>query len=169
MQRVAVRGHEWIARGLLAEPPWTLDQLHQIRDIATRRERGSRVPHGTTARWNDGCSCATCRRAHSDLARTRKRADAQGRLPAEVRQLLLDEISAGRPFRTVVRDLGLTLNHVWGLTKTDGEWSRALEVALTAARRDDLEHGTNAAYANGCVCRDCREHQQRRMGRNRGS
>ena len=40
-----------------------------------------------------------------------------------------------------------------------------LEAALTAARRRDLEHGTNAAYANGCVCRDCREHQQRRMGR----
>ena len=41
-------------------------------------------------------------------------------------------------------------------------WSTALEPALTAARRDDLEHGTNAAYANGCACRDFREHQQRR-------
>jgi hypothetical protein len=64
-----------------------------------------------------------------------------------------------------VRDLGLTSQQVWGLTKTDQGWSSALDAALTAARRDDLEHGTNAAYANGCVCRDCREHQQRRMGR----
>jgi hypothetical protein len=24
---------------------------------------------------------------------------------------------------------------------------------------------TNAGYANGCVCGDCREHQQRRIGR----
>ena len=65
----------------------------------------------------------------------------------------------------MVRDLGLTSQQVWGLTKTNQGWSTALEAALTAARRDDLEHGTNAAYTNRCVCRDCREHQQRRMGR----
>jgi hypothetical protein len=58
---------------------------------------------------------------------------------------------------------------VWGLTQTNEEWATVLEAALTAARRDDLEHGTNAAYVHGCVCRDCREHQQQRMGRNRGS
>jgi hypothetical protein len=67
-----------------------------------------------------------------------------------------------------VRDLGLTSQQVWGHTNTDQVWSSALDAALTAARRDDLEHGTNAAYANGCVCGECREHQQRRMGRNRG-
>jgi hypothetical protein len=65
----------------------------------------------------------------------------------------------------VVRDLGLTSQQVWGLTKIDQEWSAELEAALTAARREDLAHGTNAAYVDGCVCRDCREHQQRRMGR----
>jgi hypothetical protein len=43
-------------------------------------------------------------------------------------------------------------------TKTDPEWSEALETALTATRRDDLKHGTNAAYVQGCVCSDCREH-----------
>jgi hypothetical protein len=58
-------------------------------------------------------------------------------------------IYAGQPFRQVLRDLGLTSNQVWGLTKTDPEWSAALEAALTAARRDDLEHGTNAAYVAG--------------------
>ena len=31
-----------------------------------------------------------------------------------------------------------------GLTKTDHEWSTAL--------RQPAEHGTNAAYANACVC-----------------
>src|SRR4029453_14197699 len=69
------------------------------------------------------------------------------------------------PFRSVVTELGLTSQQVWGLTKTDQERSTALEAALTAARRDDLEHGTNAAYVHGCVCTDCRERQQRRMGR----
>src|SRR5829696_1710009 len=42
-----------------------------------------------------------------------------------------------------------------------------LEAALTATRRDDLEHGTNAAYVRGCVCSDCRTHQRNRMARNR--
>jgi hypothetical protein len=37
-------------------------------------------------------------------------------------------------------------NQVWGLTKTDEEWAEALEAALAATRREDLEHGTNAAY-----------------------
>jgi len=61
----------------------------------------------------------------------------------------------------------LTPNQVWGLTKTDDAWSEALEAALTATRRADLRHGTNAAYVTGCVCKECREHQRQRMARNR--
>jgi hypothetical protein len=67
----------------------------------------------------------------------------------------------------VLRDLGLTPNQVWGLAKTDDKWSAALEAALMASRRDDLQHGTNAAYVRGCVCSDCREHQRQRMANNR--
>ena len=63
--------------------------------------------------------------------------------------------------------LSLTPNQVRGLTKTHEEWSTALEKALTATRRDDLKHGTNAAYVAGCVCWDCREHRGQRMARNR--
>jgi hypothetical protein len=85
----------------------------------------------------------------------------------EVRQQLLDAIYSGQPFRTVLRDLGLTSNQVWGLTRTDQEWSEKLDAALTATRRDDLEHGTNAAYVQGCVCSECRERQRVRMARNR--
>lgn len=66
----------------------------------------------------------------------------------------------------MLRELGLTSNQVWGLTKTDDEWSAALEDALMATRR--LEHGTNAAYVHGCVCSECREHQRIRMGGSRG-
>jgi hypothetical protein len=84
-----------------------------------------------------------------------------------VRQQLLDAIYGGQQFRSALRDLGLTSNQVWGLTKTDDEWSGALEAALLATRRDELEHGTNAAYAGGCVCGECREHQRIRMARNR--
>jgi hypothetical protein len=67
----------------------------------------------------------------------------------------------------VLRDLGLTSKQVWGLTKTDEEWSAALEAPLRATRRDDLEHGTNAAYVQGCVCGECRAHQRVRMARSR--
>jgi hypothetical protein len=114
-----------------------------------------------------GCHCAQCSGAHADDQRARGRARAQKRLPVKVRQQLLDAIYGGQPFRRVLRDLGLTSNQVWGLTKTDQEWSEKLEAALTAIRRGDLEHGTNAAYVQGCVCSECREHQRVRMARNR--
>jgi hypothetical protein len=85
----------------------------------------------------------------------------------EVRQQLLDAIYRGEPFRATLRGLGLTPNQVWGLTKTDEEWSEQLEAALTATRRNDLKHGTTPAYVRGCVCSECREYQRQRMGRTR--
>jgi hypothetical protein len=60
---------------------------------------------------------------------------------------------------------GRTSNRVFLLTRTDREWSEKLDAALTAARREDLQHGTNAAYLHGCVCKDCRTYQLVRMGR----
>jgi hypothetical protein len=56
---------------------------------------------------------------------------------------------------------------VWGLTKIEEEWSTALDAALTITRREDLKHGTNAAYVAGCVCKESREHQRQRMAKNR--
>ena len=135
-------------------------------DFATLTRVGE-TAHGTNAGWHTGCRCAFCSRAHADDQRTRGRAWAQQRLPVKVRQQLLDAIYGGQPFRRVLRDLGLTSNQVWGLTKTDPEWSQRLEAALTATRRGDLKHGTNAAYAQGCVCSECRNHQRIRMAWNR--
>ena len=107
--------------------------------------------HGTNAGWHSGCHCDSCRRAHSAAQRAFGRARAQERLPVELRRQLLDAIYGGQPFRRVLRDLGLTSNQVWGLTKTDQEWSEKLETALTATGPNDLQHGTNAAYVRGCV------------------
>jgi hypothetical protein len=123
----------------------------------------TKAEHGTSAGWHAGCRCTLCRHAHNDTQRAFGRARAQKRLPVELRQQLLDAIYAGQPFRATLRDLGLTPNQVWGLAKTDQEWSAALEVALTATRKSDLKHGTNAAYVRGCVSSECREHQRVRM------
>ena len=160
----------WLSLGLLSAPPWTVEQLRRVRDVTDpqRHRLGSGAAHGTMARWNSGCSCARCRQMQSDAARARGRRKAQERLSPEMRQRLLDAICAGKPFRRALRDLGLTSNQIWGLTKTDGQWAGALETALTATRRDDLKHGTTAAYVRGCVCSECREHQRQRMAKNRG-
>ena len=117
----------------------------------------STAQHGTSAGWHTGCRCTLCRRAHSDTQRAFGRARAQKRLPVEVRQQLLDPIYAGQSFRSVLRNLNLTANQVWGMARVDREWSAVLEAALTAMRRDDLKHGTNAAYVAGCVCKECRD------------
>jgi hypothetical protein len=124
---------------------------------AARHERGlaQRVPLRPSSR------------AHADDQRARGRAWAQERLPVEIRRQFLDALYGGQPFRQVLRDLGLTSNRGWGLTKTYQDWSVALETALTATRRDDIKHGTTAAYVRGCVCSECREHQRRRMAKNR--
>jgi hypothetical protein len=124
------------------------------------------VPHGTLTRWLEGCDCDRCREAQNDAAKARFRRKAQQRLPAEMRQQLLVAIYGGQPFRSALHELELTSDQVWGLARTDDKWSEKLEAALTATRRDDLQHGTNAAYVRGCVCKECREHQRRRMDRN---
>jgi hypothetical protein len=88
----------WLSLGLIPEPPWTIQQLHQIRDETDPegRRRGPQVPHGTLTRWLEGCDCDRCREAQNDAARARFRRKAQQRLPAEVRQQVLDAIYGGQ-------------------------------------------------------------------------
>jgi len=146
--------------------PATISTTAASRSNPTRVHRSDQL----MAHRQAGTAAAAVHDADRRTPRLRKclRARAQTRLPVEIRQQFLEAIYAGQPFRTVLRELNLTPNQVWGLTKTDGEWAAALEAALTITRRDDLEHGTNAAYVAGCVCKDCREHQRiRMMARNR--
>ena len=159
----------WLSLGLIPRPPWTVQQLHEVRDVTDPegRRRGPQAAHGTLTRWLEGCDCDKCREAQNDAARARFRRRAQARLPIELRKQFPDAIYAGKQFKTALRDSGLTSNQVWGLTKTDDEWSAALEAALMATRRDDLQHGTNAAYVAGCVCSECRARQRIRMARTR--
>ena len=123
----------WLSLGLIPGPPWTRQQLHQVRKLTDPqgRRRGPQAAHGTLTRWLEGCDCDRCREAQNHAARARFGRKAQERLPAGVRKQLLDAIYGGQPFRTALRDLGLTSNQVWGLTKSDEEWSMALDAALT--------------------------------------
>ena len=105
----------------------------------------SEAAHGTSARWHAGCHCSHCRRVQADAPRARGRARAQKRLPARCGNSSWTRSTRVSRSGTVLDDLGLTPNQVWGLTRTDPEWATTLETALTATRRDDLEHGTNAA------------------------
>ena len=65
--------------GLIPGPPWTLQQLHNVRDMTDPqgRRRGPQVAHGTMTRWNEGCSFTRCRQAQNNAARVRGRARAQ--------------------------------------------------------------------------------------------
>jgi hypothetical protein len=76
--------------------------------------------------------------------------------------------SMRQSFRSVLRNLNLTADQVWGMARVDREWSEALETALAATRRDALKHGANAAYVHGCVCGECPEHRRQWMAKNRG-
>ena len=92
----------WVSLGLISGPPWTRQQLHQVRvetDPQGRR-RGPQVARGTLTRWLEGCDCDRCREAQNDAARARFRRKAQERLPAGVPKQLLDAIYGGQPFRT---------------------------------------------------------------------
>jgi hypothetical protein len=86
-----------------------------MRDVAARdAARPRTTPPGPERRHQ----------AQNDATRARFRRKAQALFPDEVRQQLLDAIYDRKPFRQALRDLGLTSNQVWGLTKTDEEWSK---------------------------------------------
>ena len=76
------------------------------------------------------------------------------------------DIGAGLPRTVLVGLPDSALYQARDLTRTDPEWREQLDATLMATRRDDLEHGTNAAYVQGCACNECRNHQRIRMARN---
>jgi hypothetical protein len=101
--------------GLIPGPPWTLQQLQEVRKLTDPdgRRRGPHAAHGTLTRWLEGCDCDECRNAQNEAGKARFRRRSQERLPVEKRRQLLDAIYSGKSFRAGLTDLGLTSNQVW--------------------------------------------------------
>jgi hypothetical protein len=87
----------WLYLGLIPRPPWTVQQLQEVRDVTDPegRRRGPQAAHGTLTRWLEGCDCDRCREAQNVAAKARFRRRAQARLPIKARQRLLDGIYGG--------------------------------------------------------------------------
>jgi len=88
---------------------------HRSRWPPTRPSGGTQHPKPLAGL--EGYDCDACREAQNEAAEARLRRRAQSRLPVELRHQLLAAIYAGRPFRAVLSDLGLTSNQVWGLMR----------------------------------------------------
>jgi hypothetical protein len=80
---IVVRG--WIARARLPQPPWTLRQVHELRDLddVGRRLRGPGAAHGTETRWTQGGNCCLCCKAKANAVSAGYRRRAHKRLPPE--------------------------------------------------------------------------------------
>ena len=80
MRRDTDRGAEGSPWGLISAPPWTLEQLKDVRDLTDPESqwRGSQAGYSTLTRWLEGCACDGCREAQNDAARARFRRRAQG-------------------------------------------------------------------------------------------
>lgn len=97
--------------------------------------------------------CATKRRPPDHAARL---ADAQGRIPEEVRTALIARLAAGQRMSTAAPAEGVTPQAVWGLAHMWPEWAAAVDAALMQGRPDDVIHGTSTAYRQ-CRCPECRQ------------
>ena len=75
----------WIARDGLPQPPWTLPQVHELRDLddAGRRLCGPGAAHGTQTRWTQSCNCCLCCKAKADAVSAGYRRRVHKRLPPE--------------------------------------------------------------------------------------
>jgi hypothetical protein len=158
----AVRG--WLADGRIGDPPWTVEQLESVRDRPSSRARGAKAAHGTVVRYAEGCSCDRCRTAEMIGRGT---GNERRQTPVSLSRLAssFSPSYSLATFHAVLRDLGITANLVWGRARRDPDWAADFDAVLLATRREELEHGTNAAYVQGCVRPDCRAHQLRRMAK----
>ena len=88
-------------------------------DVATLTPVRAKYGHGTKGDGRAAVDAPPAERRTLTRKGRARRTNAQTRLPAKVRQQLLNDIYAGRQFKTIVRDLGLTSQQGWGITKTD--------------------------------------------------
>lgn len=90
--------------------------------------------------------CEDCRakRVSKDWLRRKEKAEAT--FHETRRTELLRHLASGEPLADACTALDLTPHRVHGFTHYNDEWREQLDVALTAGRDPDLDHGTETAY-----------------------
>ncbi len=148
---------QWVAKGWLATPPWTREDLHTASTHGVRRRsHGSAAPHGSPSRFDAGCNCDKCTAAHyrqiSEDNDTRRQAEWDAG-PAEA---LITSVAAGVDYRQALAAAGVSSQAVTGHRKRDPAFATALDQALMAGRDPNLSHGTAEAWKMRCRCPECR-------------
>lgn len=89
--------------------------------------------------------------------RARRRVLADQAFPPPVRQAILAAVQRGTRVAEAARDLGVTVQAVYGLAGRDRSFADALDAAQRRAAPVDCPHGTPMGYRwYGCHCRACR-------------
>ncbi|MFG1858432.1 hypothetical protein ACGFJT_41835 [Actinomadura geliboluensis] len=108
-------------------------------------------------RWRKGDRTDTTRAIHNADLRAWRREQAAARLPPAQQRNLLNQIATGTPLPEAAAAHGLTVQRLFGRARWDQTWRDALDAALLAGRRDDIDHGTPQSYRwYRCRCPDCR-------------
>lgn len=101
--------------------------------------------------------CASCRSLRRTPDRAYRREIADALFPPAARAALLGRIASGEHISDVCADLGISVHRARSYAAYAPAWGRALDLALTAGRDPDLDHGTAMAYRHGrCRCPECR-------------
>lgn len=92
-------------------------------------------------RWRQGARDAAARKAHNAETRDRRRETARESLTRDQRATILQHVREGRSIRAAATALGLSVNRVMLLGRTDDVWRAELDRALLDAARRMHEAG----------------------------
>jgi hypothetical protein len=109
------------------------------------------------SRYRAGARDAAARSGKAAADRARRREQANAAFPPDVRKALLDAVRSGTRLSTAARDVGVTVQGIYGLCARDPIFAQALDAVQRAAAPAGCPHGTPGGYRwYGCRCWACR-------------